>query len=277
MFDPDTRLPVIPLDAIFNRSAGDVFTMVYVAMAAVVFLYGLKFWYDKKNPIIIIMMVGGLTTVLVEPLLDIMGLAWHPMHEQNTAFELMGRPIPVWVVAIYLMYFGGLGALNYMAFRKGVTMKAVWIWFSAPMLLDIVAEEIMMAFGLYIYYGNQPLILIQHFPLWWAPCNSMGEFVGIALLALMGDSLRGWKLLLIPILMPIMDGVGYMLVGLPPIIAMNTEGVSNLVIQLSGVATYLLTGLFVYGVSLVIGTDSPLRSPQNNSSIGTMLKNAAHA
>ena len=46
------------------------------------------------------MMLGGLTTTLVEPLLDIIGLAWHPMHGQNTAFELIGRPIPVWVVAV---------------------------------------------------------------------------------------------------------------------------------------------------------------------------------
>ena len=259
MFDPDTRLPAIPVDAQFNVVAGNYATAIFGTMAAVVFLYGLKYWRDTKSPIVLLMMLGGLMTTLIEPLLDIIGLAWHPMHGQTTAFELMGRPIPIWVVTVYLMYIGGLGFLNYVAFLKGETMRVVYLWFAAPMLLDIVMEEIMMHFDLYIYYGQQPLILLWNFPLWWAPCNSMGEFIGVALLVLMGDSLRGWKLLLIPILMPIMDCVGYMLVGLPPIIALNTANVSPLLTELAGVATYALTALCVYGVALVIATDSPLR------------------
>ena len=278
MIDPDTRLPVIPLDAVFNQTAGNYATAIFGVMAVAVFLYGLKFWRDTKNPIVMFMMLGGLTTTLVEPLLDIIGLAWHPMHGQNTAFELIGRPIPVWVVAVYLMYFGGLGSLNYLAFKKGVTTRMVWIWFCAPVLLDIVMEEIMMHFDLYIYYGQQPLILIKNFPLWWAPCNSMGEFIGVSLLALMGANLRGWKLLLIPIMMPIMDCVGYMLVGLPSIFVLNSENVSPLVTNLAGVTTFVLTGLCVYGVALVMGTDSPLRTGSANPSpLGDLFKKTAAA
>jgi hypothetical protein len=278
MFDPDTRLPVIPLDAVFNQTAGNYATAIFGVMAGVVFLYGLKYWRDTKSPIVIFMMLGGLTTTLVEPLLDIIGLAWHPMVGQNTAFELIGRPIPVWVVAVYLMYFGGLGSLNYLAFKKGVSTRGVWLWFCVPVLLDIVMEEIMMHFVLYIYYGQQPLILIQHFPLWWAPCNSMGEFIGVSLLALIGANLRGWKLVLIPILMPIMDAVGYMLVGLPSIYVLNTEHVSPLVTNLAGVATYALTALCVYGVALVIATDSPLRKGNvSGSPLGDLFKKRAAA
>ena len=278
MIDPDTRLPVIPLDAVFNQTAGNYATAIFGIMAGAVFLYGLKFWRDTKNPIVMFMMLGGLTTTLVEPLLDIIGLAWHPMHGQNTAFELIGRPIPVWVVAVYLMYFGGLGSLNYLAFKKGVTTRMVWIWFCAPVLLDIVMEEIMMHFDLYIYYGQQPLILIKNFPLWWAPCNSMGEFIGVSLLALMGANLRGWKLLLIPIMMPIMDCVGYMLVGLPSIFVLNSENVSPLVTNLAGVATFALTALCVHGVALVVATDSPLRKGSANTSpLGELFKKTAAA
>ena len=86
MIDPDTRLPVIPLDAVFNQTAGNYATAIFGIMAGAVFLYGLKYWRDTKNPIVLFMMLGGLTTTLVEPLLDIIGLAWHPMHGQNTAF-----------------------------------------------------------------------------------------------------------------------------------------------------------------------------------------------
>lgn len=274
--DPDTRLPAIPLDAIFNQTAGNYATAIFGVMAGAVFLYGLKYWRNTKTPIVMFMMLGGLTTTLVEPLLDIIGLAWHPMHGQNTAFELIGRPIPVWVVAVYLMYFGGLGSLNYLAFRKGVSTRAVWLWFCVPVLLDIVMEEIMMTFDLYIYYGQQPLILMKHFPFWWAPCNSMGEFIAVALFASMGTSLRGWKLLLIPLLMPILDGVGYMLVGLPSIYVLNSADVPQWLTNLAGVATFALAALMVHGVALVVATDSPLRR-SSNSPIADLLRKTAAA
>jgi hypothetical protein len=152
------------------------------------------------------------------------------------------------------------------------------IWFAAPMLLDIVMEEIMMHFDLYLYYGQQPLILLWKFPFWWAPCNSMGEFIGVAVLVLMGSSLRGWKLLLIPIIMPIMDCVGYMLVGLPSIVALNTANVSPLVTQLAGIATFVLTAVCVYAVALLVATDSPLRKRSaDGSALNTLFGRAATA
>ena len=119
------------------------------------------------------------------------------------------------------MYFGGLGSLNYLAFKKGVTTRMVWIWFCAPVLLDIVMEEIMM---------------------------------------------------------PIMDCVGYMLVGLPSIFVLNSENVSPLVTNLAGVATFALTALCVHGVALVVATDSPLRKGSANTSpLGELFKKTAAA
>ena len=50
MIDPDTRLPVIPLDAVFNQTAGNYATAIFGIMAGAVFLYGLKFWRDTKTP-----------------------------------------------------------------------------------------------------------------------------------------------------------------------------------------------------------------------------------
>ena len=260
MFDPDTRLPAIPLDAVYNQTAGTFSALVFASAAFAVFLYGIKYWRDTKNPIILVMMLGGEAVVLVEPFLDIIGLAWHPMHGQDTVVEIIGRPLPLWVFCSYPMYFGGLGALNYLAFKKGVSTRVFWIWFCAPMLLDIVMEEAMMHYNLYVYYGEQPLIMPGlHFPYWWAPCNSMGELVSVSLFALMGNSLRGWKLLLIPIVMPIMDVMGYVMVGLPSIFAVMTNNLSPVTTQLAGVATYALTGMWVYGISLLVATDSPLR------------------
>jgi hypothetical protein len=266
MWDERLKLPIPPVDTVFNATAGTATMYIVGALAAVVLAYGLKYWRDTKSPIVLLMMLGGLTTTLVEPLLDIIGAAWHPIHGQRTAFELMGRRIPWWVLASYLCYFGAIGSLNYLSFRKGVTMRGVWLWCFVPIIFDVGQEELMMHFNLYYYYGQQPLIVLWKFPWWWAATNSMGEFLGISLLAFMGESLRGWRLLLIPIVMPIMDVVGYAVVGLPPVIAINTQNVAPLVSQLAGVASFALTAMAVYGVALVIGTDSPWRSRRSNNS-----------
>lgn len=259
MWDEQTKLPIPPLHTVAPADVSFWATAIFSGLAAIVFLYGLKHWRDTGRPIVLMMMIGGAVTVFVEPVLDIIGAAWHPEIGQNVAFELVGRQIPWWVVAVYVFYFGALGSLNYLAFEKGVSMKVVWIWFSAPVLVDIVMEELMMHWDLYWYYGNQPLIAFFKFPLWWAPCNSIGEFIGVSLLVLMGPALRGWKLLLIPIILPVSDFVGYAAVSLPAVFVVNTEGLPWWLIQLGGVGTFALCALVVYALSLVIATDSPIR------------------
>jgi hypothetical protein len=276
MWDEQLNLPLPPMDAVFDMGAANLAGLVAGGLAALVLLFGLKYWRDTRNPIVLVMMVGGLATTLVEPFLDVIGAAWHPIHGQNTAFTLMGRAIPWWVVASYLCYFGGIGSLNYLAFAKGVTMRGVWLWFAIPMLFDILQEQLMMTTDLYYYYGNQPLILFGRFPLWWAPCNSMGEFLGVSLLALFGTGLRGWKLLLVPLIMPIGDAVGFAMVGLPPIIAVNSMNVSPALGTLAGLVCFGLAALVVRGVALVLGTDSPLRASRpRETPIADLLRRPA--
>lgn len=271
-FDPETRLPVLPLDAVFNNTAADIATSLFSVLAAAVFLYGIKHWRDTKSPIVLMMMIGGLTTTLAEPFVDVVGGAWYPIHGQNTAFELMGRPIPLWVIPAYLVYFGIIGSFSYMSFAKGASMRTVWLWFSVPLVFDVAWEEVMMHYDLYYYYGNQPLILLWKFPFWWTACNSIGELLGVAMVVLLAPVLRGWKVWLIPVIMPVMDVIGYAAVGVPSMMAVNTEGVTPLVRDLAGVATFVLTGFAVWGVALLIGNDSPLRRTSNNVLAGGLLR-----
>lgn len=263
MWNDQMNLPLPPLETVAPPGVSFWATAIFSALSAVVFLYGFKHWRDTGRPIIFIMMIGGLTTVLVEPFLDVIGGAWHPVIGQNKAFALMGRDIPVWCLAVYVFYFGALGSLNLLAFEKGATMKQVWLWFAVPMLVDVVMEEIMMHWNLYYYYGNQPLILLFKFPFWWAPCNSIGEFVGVSLIAAMAPWLRGWRLLLIPVILPVADAVGYAAVGMPAVFVVNQESVPVWLMHLGGIATFALTAGVVYGISLLIATDSALRRSAN--------------
>jgi hypothetical protein len=76
----------------------------------------------------------------------------------------------------------------------------------------------------------------------------------------MGNSLRGWKLLLVPVIMPITYVVAFATVGLPSMIAIHTVDVPTWASNLAGISAFALSGLVVYGIAHVLGTDSPLRS-----------------
>lgn len=266
MFDQTFRLPIPPVDAVAPGTFSTACTIFYGLCALAGLVYALKHWRDTGRPILLLILIGGGLTVFVEPFVDLMGAAWHPRNGHAVVFEFFGRPIPWWMVAAYFAYFGVLGSMNYLAFAKGATMRNIRLWFLIPMLIDVVIEEVMLAQDLYLYYGTQPLILLWKLPMWWVPCNSIGEFIGITLVVLCAPHLRGLKLLLIPLLIPLSDMIGYAAVGLPSWIVINMP-VPGWITQAAGVCTFLLAFLIVHGISLILATDSPLRQarPSGNA------------
>ena len=261
MWDPTFRLPVPPVEAIAPTTFSSACTIFYGLCALGGLVFALKNWRDSGRPILLLILIGGGLTVFDEPFVDLIGAAWHPRLGHAVVFETFGRPIPWWMVTAYFAFFGVLGSVNYLAFAKGATMKAIRLWFLIPMFIDVLIEEIMLSQDLYLYYGAQPLILLWKLPMWWVPCNSIGEFIGISLVVLTAPHLKGWKLLAIPLMIPLADMVGYAAVALPSWTVINTP-VPYWANQLAGIGTFLLAFLIVQGISLVLATDSPLRQPQ---------------
>jgi len=257
MWNETLGLPAPPVDALAKVTVDFWATAIYSTFAVCTLIYGLFHWYRTGRPIIVLMLIGGALCSTVEPFVNIVGAVWHPVVNQVTAFELMGRPMPWFLVTGYIFYFGALGSLNYLAFEKGVSTRQFWIWASVPMLVDVLMEELMLYWDLYYYYGEQPLILINKLPLWWVPCNSLGELLGVCLIVKAAPLLRGWRQLLIPILIPVSDAIAYAAISLPSWVVVNTP-VPYWINQFGGIATCLLALLVLYGLALVIPADSPL-------------------
>lgn len=257
MWNETLRLPEPPIAAPANVAVDFWATIIYSSFALCALLYGLYYWRKTGKPIIVLMLMGGALCSMVEPFVNVVGAVWHPMVNQVTAFTLMGRGMPWFLVTGYIFYFGVLGSLTYLAFQKGVTTRQFWLWATVPMLVDVVMEELMLYWDLYYYYGEQPLILINKLPLWWVPCNSLGEVLGVCLVLKAAPVLKGWRQLFIPILIPICDAVAYSAISLPSWWVVNTP-VSPWVTQLGGLATCGLALMVLYGLSKVIPTDSPL-------------------
>ncbi|WP_428309735.1 hypothetical protein [Hydrocarboniphaga sp.] len=257
MWNETLHLPEPPVAALANVTADFWATAAYSSLALCTLIYGLYYWYRTGRPIILLMLIGGALCSTVEPFVNVVGAVWHPTVNQVTAFTLMGRGMPWFIVTGYTFYFGVLGSLSYLAFRKGVTTRQFWLWATVPMLVDVAMEELMLYWDLYYYYGNQPLILINKLPLWWVPCNSLGELLGVCLLVKAEPLLRGWRQLLIPLLIPMGDAVAYAAISLPSWIVVNTP-VPDWLSQLGGASTLGLALLVLHGLAKVIPTDSAL-------------------
>lgn len=257
MWDKTFRLPVPPVDAVSNVLVDHWATVIYTTISVLTLLYGLFYWSKTGKPTVVLMMVGGALCATVEPFVNIVGAVWHPVVNQVTAFELMGRPMPWFLVTGYVFYFGALGFGTYVALERGISTRQFWLLATVPMVIDIVMEELMLYWDLYIYYGEQPLKLIK-LPLWWVPCNSLGLLLGVCLIVKAAPMLKGWRQwVFVPILMPVADAVAYATISLPSWFVVNTP-VPYWVNQLGGLATCGLALLLIHGLAQVVPNDSPL-------------------
>lgn len=258
VWDPTFKLPTPPIDAVANTTVDFWATLIYSVLSLIVFVYGLYFWKRTGRPIILLLMLGGALCSAVEPFVNVVGAVWHPQVNQVAVFEIMGRSMPWFLVTGYVFYFGAMGSLTYLMFEKGVSTRMFWVFACVPMVVDVIMEELMLYWDLYIYYGDQPLILLWKLPLWWVPCNSLGELLGVSAVLLAKPLLQGWRVLLIPLLIPVCDAIAYAAISLPSWIVVNTEGVPFWLNQLGGIATWLLALMVLYVLSQVVPKDSPL-------------------
>jgi hypothetical protein len=231
--------------------------MITGAIVLAALFYALREWSRSKQPILVLLLIGGAITNLAEPFVDLVGACWHPIIGQNTLFDIMGRPMPVWLLCAYAAYFGVLPMCIYQAFNKGVSTRSMWLWFVIPMIADIILEETLLSQSqhLYVYYANQPLKL-HRFPLWWAASNTMGVYLSAVILTLFAP-LRGWRSALVPFSTLLCYAAVSGVVAWPSIVVINSQ-FSSFTTQLGGITSFLIAFLMAHGCTRLIASDSPM-------------------
>jgi hypothetical protein len=260
VWDHATNMPLPPVDTIYNATASNWAIVGYSIVAVPVALYALYRARERTGQIMLLILLGGMFCAVVEPFADVLGGCWHPEINQPTAFTVLGRGIAVWTCVGYFSYFGALGAINYLLYTHGLKRRTIWFCFLGAIAADIFMENLMLPFGTYYYYGNQPLWGLGFLPLWWPPINALGEVGGIVVLCLLLPHLKGWRILAIPIVIPIVDLVSYALIAYPGIIAVNSEHMSPLATNLLGLSTWVLAFIVMHGITRIVAKDSPYRN-----------------
>jgi hypothetical protein len=209
--------------------------------------YCIRRYLKERDPVPLLCLAGGAMCVLFEPIVDILGLCWYPRDGQWKLFETLGRPIPVGVLFGYMWAFGGLTAVAYGVLRqKGLPALArlypVFIGLSIP--FELIANHT----GYYVYYGNQPLRILD-WPAWWGPVNFAVPIVAAVMINRFRPLLTGPRVLAIAFLVPMADGAVNGATAWPVWSALNAPGLSTVIVELAGALTVALAVLLVWLVT----------------------------
>jgi len=122
---------------------------------------------------------AGAVMALYEPFNNVLANVAYP-ENQHTAFTLFDRPQPVYLVLVYASYFGFTTPWLMRAFDRGMTRKQVLQSFAAVVGFAAVFEPLPVHQDWWIYYGEQPLVVLG-VPMWWWFANA-SVVVGSAVL-----------------------------------------------------------------------------------------------
>ncbi|HQR04096.1 MAG: hypothetical protein JSR19_09585 [Proteobacteria bacterium] len=174
-----------------------------------------------RDPLVLFCVLGGLGMTLLEPICNVLGLAYHPEIGQIAAFTAMDRKIPWHIVLVFPCFFAGFTWLMAHLDARRIPVRKFWILVLATILVSFVFELSPVHDGLWLYYGEQPL-RIWGMPLWWYVANPTAMIGSASLAVLATRGLAGWKRWPLILIVPVL-GVGiHTGVAAPVYVAMNS-------------------------------------------------------
>ena len=250
----DPFLPPAPVNSTIGDDTDLVVTIVMGAFAAAALIFSLVYWARTGRPTFLVLFLAGGTMMAFEPLVDTVGAVWF-QEDATRAFVAYGRPIPVWLCLAYFFYFGiGVG-VDWLWLRQGFTKNKIWILFGAGLVGDMLFEMTLLAFDTYIYYGDQPLVLLN-FPMWWAPVNALIVVMCACAVYRFEPWLGGWRSLQIIPLAMVCSAAGNAAAGWTSWFVINTE-VTWVLTQVGGLLTFAFAIWIVYCLTQVMAATEP--------------------
>lgn len=247
-------VPIPPVDAYYAQTATLNVSWALFVIGMIVVCFALIDALKTKSILPVAVAVSGTGCVISEAYCGVMGAVFWPTNLDNFAFTALGRQMSWYPVAAWFA-FGAVSMYIYYALISR-NPRTIWLWgaFALVCLADIVFEEVMLNIrGLYLYYANQPLILLTRFPWWWGPVNAGGLFLPAALAHRFNGSLRGWRSLAVLVLTPLAYQAFIGFAAMPAFIVINgdyswvqTQAGGLLAIVLAVVATALTMKLVLH-------------------------------
>lgn len=244
------QLPLPPQGLVFPETANAVAMVIVTTLTAAFIAYALWDWKKTRTPLLLLMVVGGAISYCNEPIMDILGLVWHPRDGMPVAFTTYG-PVPIWGLFVYTILFGGMPAVLLRAAQRGISPSAYWKGVVIFMIFDLAVEWPALMTGLYAYYGD-PSYSVMGLPLYWLFINPHGPHFTVALLLLTPQLFQGWRILLVPLLPMSTYASSALFVAWPAFSALNVPEAGAALKWAGGTLTFLLGGIVYYEMSKII-------------------------
>jgi hypothetical protein len=249
-----TEVPAPPASMVMPQVPQLVFTLIWGGITLGLAGYAGYEILRHRRPLLAVLLAGGALCYFAEPMVDVLGLLWHPTIGQWVAINTF-RAAPLWGLFVYMICFGGLPYLMWLDFRRRVTRARAWSWVGAFWLVDVAVEIPILHFRLYDYYGAPPMEFAG-LPLYWLFMNIVGPLATAVLLLRAVELFSGWWLLAVLLLPVSLDAAGSALVGWPIFSALNagadpvTKYAAAILTVLIGVA--VLESTIAYGVLVAV-------------------------
>lgn len=250
---PFDLIPVHGAEWFFNTA--EAIVILLVALYAVI----------RRQPLLLVIMLGTGVAGFVEPLDDTASRLWFTVH-MSVPFTVYGRTWAIFFPLGYAIYYGLGSWAVYKVMDRGGSRKTLLMLAIAGGLFDTAVEYPWLSTRLYKYYGPQPFDILG-FPLYWAFINTAYLFVVGYAFFLLRHWLKGTKALagfFIPIV-----SIG-MIYGLawPTWIAMNVQGPPIAAMWIASAVTMALSTVVIWLISAAAARyGSPLRLQPKTSEI----------
>jgi hypothetical protein len=246
-------IPQPPVDAVMPKMAETIFNVFIFIPLGIALALAIRKLLKGQGPLLLYCIIGGALAASFEPVVDVLGLVYLKEQGALGTFTILDRTMPLYICFVYPWYVGGLGFLAYKLFKRGVTMRDLFLLWAVDFLVDVILESPGILAGTYLYYGHQPFN-IWGFPLWWGFVNPVMPMVAGALIFHIRPRLdRPWKLPAVIACIPMADGIANGATGWPMWAALNQENVSYVWTYLASFATLglALFSVWIIGLSVV--------------------------
>lgn len=251
-------LPLIPTGYAYD-TAHVWWISAFLILAGIIYLvFAWKLSKSSKSCLPLAIWVAGALFVFPEAVNCVLNCIYWTVSpgEKLTLFTLLGHKMDLHVVIVWWSYVAVVGYTMYKALLDNDSTRKLWIIYGVAVLTDVIAEIVFLGVGgLYVYYGNQPLVVIGgrvNLPLWWMFMNNAGLFLGIAILYRYRDYFTGLKSLWALVILPLAYLGVNAAVAMTTAFAINDPDMPWFCTQLMGVITCVLCLLVVHGTMKLV-------------------------
>jgi hypothetical protein len=247
------NFPRPPLHAVVPATAQAVADLCWGALALIAIVYAIVEWRRTRSLLPMILILGGAIAYLNEPIVDVLGLCWHPRIHQQHVLSTFG-PLPLWGLFAYIVFFGAGPYIVLKLLRRGITRRQFWYGVAGLMAVNLGIEIPLLPTHLYLYYGyHQPPMTVAHLPLYWLFLNVGGPLLAATVLFAAERHLSGRSLLTAAALIPMTTYAAFSLAaGWPIFSALHSPGLDQGFVWGAALLTILISAWILDRIAVYV-------------------------